>query len=81
LMHLATAVGVATLGIFGPTDEVRTRPWINGRVVARKDLHCRPCWKLQEVGLRRRCLYRGRICLSQLSPEDVLREVENIIGA
>jgi heptosyltransferase-2 len=79
LMHLATAMGVPTLGIFGPTDEVRTQPWIKGRSVARKNLDCQPCWKLKDVGLRRRCLYRERICLSQLSPEDVFKEVEKTI--
>ncbi|NOX97354.1 MAG: glycosyltransferase family 9 protein [Nitrospirae bacterium] len=80
LMHVATAVGVPTLGIFGPTDEVRTRPWINGRFVARPDLDCRPCWTLKEVGLRRRCLHRERICLSRLSPEAVFKAGEKMIG-
>lgn len=44
-MHIATAFGVPTLGIFGPTTrELGFFPYGEGhRVVEVKGLHCRPC--------------------------------------
>lgn len=37
LMHLAVAMGVTpTIGLFGPTNAVRTRPWGEGHVVIQK---------------------------------------------
>jgi heptosyltransferase-2 len=44
-MHIATAFGVPTLGIFGPTTrELGFFPYGEGhRVVEVKDLPCRPC--------------------------------------
>ena len=42
-MHLAAALKVPTIGIFGPTDERITAPWGEGHVVVSKQLDCRPC--------------------------------------
>ena len=42
-MHLAAALKVRTIGIFGPTDERITGPWGEGHAVLSKQIDCRPC--------------------------------------
>ncbi|MFB0517758.1 MAG: lipopolysaccharide heptosyltransferase II [Acidobacteriota bacterium] len=42
-MHLAAALKVPTIGIFGPTDERITAPWGEGHAVVSRQIDCRPC--------------------------------------
>lgn len=71
--HMAGLLGVPVLSIFGASDGERNCPWPAigphpaGRVAARNDLACRPCWKTQ-------CPLRGDAhlaCLRGLLPEAV----------
>lgn len=59
-MHLAAALGVPTVALFGPTDPRRTAPAGAGHTVLWRDLWCSPC-------LRRRCplVYHG--CMKGLT--------------
>ena len=69
-MHLSAALGVPVIGLFGPTDPVRTGPYGAGHVVLRAPVPCGGC-------RRRRC----RIpCMGWLSPEGVLEEVRRRLG-
>ena len=43
LMHLASALDIRTLAIFGPTDPVKNRPLRGGTVIHRLGLDCSPC--------------------------------------
>jgi lipopolysaccharide heptosyltransferase II len=69
LMHLAAAVGVPVVAIFGPTNYHRTSPYGTGHTVLRSGLECLPC-------------YRGRgaacdefRCLDRISVDEVLQAV------
>ena len=42
-MHIASALKVPTVAIFGPTDYIRWRPRNENSVVVRKDMDCWPC--------------------------------------
>ncbi|MEN2994317.1 MAG: glycosyltransferase family 9 protein [Thermodesulfovibrio sp.] len=44
LMHLASALGVPTVAIFGPTNPVWVRPWKVKHKVVRIELPCSPCF-------------------------------------
>lgn len=44
-MHIAAAVGTATVSLFGPTDPTRHRPYGTGHAVIEKSVSCRPCYK------------------------------------
>ncbi len=59
-MHLAGAVGVKTIAIFGPTNERRTSPLAAAAsapapVVITHDVFCRPCM-LRECPIDHRCM-------------------------
>jgi len=70
LMHLAAAVGVPTIGLFGPTDPLRTAPR-PGLALQAVGVACAPCWPLHGVGRRPLCPHAERLCMVQLTPERV----------
>lgn len=54
-MHVAAALGVPTLAIFGPTDEHGTRPLGPSVQVMTGEAYCRPC-KLRHCPIDHRCM-------------------------
>ncbi len=44
LMHLAAAVGIPVVAIFGPTNPVWVRPWKVKHKIVRIELPCSPCF-------------------------------------
>jgi heptosyltransferase-2 len=45
LMHVAAALGVPVVAVFGPSDYRRTAPYGAGHAVVRADLDCIPCYR------------------------------------
>jgi heptosyltransferase-2 len=54
-MHLGAAVGVPVTAVFGPTNELATRPIGDAHVVLTNQIWCRPCM-LRECPLDHRCM-------------------------
>lgn len=71
-MHIAAALDVPTLAIFGPTDHVRWRPLSKRARVIRQDLGCFPC-------SAHKCR-RGYECIKKLPVELVWKEIEEMLG-
>ena len=68
-MHIAAALNIPTLGIFGPTNPVAHRPYsVNSDYVIKGDLHCIICNKLT-------CPYNHE-CMKELSVNKVIKIVE-----
>ena len=63
-MHLAAALGVACVALFGPTDPRRTAPAGEGHAVLYRDLWCSPCF-------RRRCPLLHHGCLRGIPVAEV----------
>jgi len=63
-MHLAAALGVPTVALFGPTDRRRTAPAGEGHTVLSRDLWCSPCFK-------RRCPLLHHGCLRGIGVDQV----------
>ncbi len=71
LMHLAAALGVPVLGVYGSSDPDFTPPLgINGKTIS-LNLHCSPCFK-------RICPLGHTDCLEKLQPEQVLSTLEQL---
>jgi len=70
-MHIASALGVRTIGIFGPADPARTGPFNHLDLVVRSEAECAPCG-------RRRC--RRARCLEELAAEKVLARIFPEVG-
>lgn len=72
LLHLAAAAGTRTVGLYGPSDPAVTGPPGDGHAVVRAGISCSPCHKT-------RCPI-GRVCMTQLSPQDVISAVNTVLG-
>lgn len=73
-MHLAVALGIKTVTIFGPVDDKVYGPYPAGNprhIVIKKNLSCRPCYKKFRMP---QCLH-NKECLFLISPEEVLEQV------
>jgi len=70
-MHLANALRVPVVALFGPTDPAVTAPYHDPRTILKKDVVCWPC-------LYRRCPYDHR-CLAGISAEETAAAAENYL--
>ncbi len=89
-MHMAAALRVPTVSIFGSADPRIHRPYGHGHIVLRKELECSPCYypffrdTLAETKIRNRwsakkfrCASDDYRCLSSITVEDVLSAAES----
>jgi ADP-heptose:LPS heptosyltransferase len=75
--HMAAALGVSTVSIFGPVDERVYGPYPQNEkhVVVKKDLSCRPCYKdFKFAGCS-----NNRRCLEDISAEEVFEKVKSLL--
>ncbi len=70
-MHMAAAVGVPVVALFGPTDERKWGPWGGSHIVVTRCFSCRPC-KPHKCG--------NNECMKQISVEEALQAVEKKLG-
>lgn len=72
-MHISAALGVPTLGIFGPTNPAAHKPYSpSSDYVIKEDLHCIICNKLV-------CPYNHE-CMKQLSADAVITKIEKLLN-
>jgi len=69
-MHIAAAMGVPVVALFGPTAPWRTGPHGKGHSVIRKDLACSPCF-------RKKCSHMT--CMESITVEDVFDAVRKVM--
>ena len=63
VMHVAAAVGLPVVGVFGPTDPLGTAPMTSRRAIVQDKPYCSPCFL-------RRCPTDHR-CMTRITPEMV----------
>lgn len=68
LMHVAAALQVPTVAIFGSTDHIATGPYSENASIVRIELDCSPC-------LKTHCPKKHFRCMEDISVEDVARAV------
>ncbi len=71
-MHMAAAVGVPVVALFGPTDERKWGPWGDGHSVITRRLSCYPCKP-------HKC--HDNTCMKQIPVKEALEAVENKLSA
>lgn len=69
-MHIASALGVPLLALFGSTSDVATGPY-RGGIVLHKHVPCSPCY-------RRECPIDFR-CMKSIEVDEVYRSLEELI--
>lgn len=69
-MHIASALGVPLLALFGSTSDIQTGPYSGGKVI-HKRVECSPCYK-------RTCPIDFR-CMKRIEVDEVYTELQKII--
>jgi heptosyltransferase-2 len=76
LMHIAVAVDVPTIALFGPSDPGRTAPYGEKHKILRLGMECSPCWSIKNLGVGNvNCIYNDNLCLKNLTVELVLKNI------
>lgn len=73
-MHIAAAVGISVIALFGPTDPKIWGPLPEGHTIFYKGLDCHSCW------VHYTCEKGEESCMKLISVEEVLKEVDSRIG-
>jgi len=81
LMHIAAALGVRTLGIFGPTDWYRTAPYGPTAHFINSSLPCAPCLRYPFYDTRPRlgCHNTPSPCLAEITVDRVVSRAIEIL--
>ena len=71
-MHVAAALQVPTVAIFGPTKDKETSQWMNNKsAIVKKNLDCQPCMK-------RACPLEHHDCMRLIDADEVLTAVKRL---
>jgi lipopolysaccharide heptosyltransferase II len=76
-LHMAVALGIKSISIFGLVDEKVYGPYPSSEnhIVIKKDLDCRPCYQKFRLAT---CL-RDRECIKSISSEEVFAAVRRLL--
>jgi heptosyltransferase-2 len=80
LMHIASALQIPTISIFGYTNYKELHPWKSPYRIVRKDLDCSPCFFNSPRPVQ--CIYSGDDefkCIKTIEVEDVMIAIEELI--
>ena len=72
-LHMAVALGIPTVSVYGATDPRRTGPYGEGNRVLSTSLPCQPC-------LSRKCKVGGVPCLTGITSDEVTQAVVEVLG-
>jgi len=70
--HIAAALGIPVVALYGPTDPRITGVQGSRSVMIRKEMPCSPC---------RRPTCEGRPCMTRISPEEVVEAAEKLMAS
>lgn len=71
-MHLAAALNIPTVSIFGPTNHNETSQWMNKKsFILKKNLDCQPCMK-------KSCPLIHHNCMKMIFPSDVIKAIDHL---
>ncbi|MDD4600221.1 hypothetical protein SDC9_04302 [bioreactor metagenome] len=73
-LHMAVALGVPTVSVFGATDPAKFGPLTAGNIVLRSKVGCRPCHKTV-------CPQKDMRCMRSLRPETVIGAARRVLAA
>ena len=75
-LHMASALGIKTVSIFGPVDKRVYGPYpLSGKhITVKSNVKCRPCYKNFRYPL---C--ENRVCLDSIEPSEVVKAAKSLI--
>jgi len=73
LMHIAAALQIPLVAVYGSTDPNHTPPLSKNTTIARLGLACSPCFK-------RECPLQHLDCLTQLKPQQIIAQADDLLA-
>jgi heptosyltransferase-2 len=82
LMHIAAALQIPLISIFGYTSHIHTAPWMNTKaVIIRRDLECSPCFYFSPKPAH--CQFAGSPkefhCIRGIGPDDIYSQAVKML--
>lgn len=76
-LHMAVALGINSVSIFGPVDDIVYGPYppSSNHIVIKKDIPCRPCYQQFRIP----ACYYDRECIKSISVEEVFDAVRRLL--
>ena len=71
-LHIASAVGLPVVSVWGPTSPIRSRPYGNSQNVIQSPIGCRGCYQRVCPGL-------GGVCLEEIGEDIVLAMLDRVL--
>jgi ADP-heptose:LPS heptosyltransferase len=78
-MHLAAAVGVPVVALFGASCQHRFGPSGAGHIVLWQDLPCSPCFQSEHRDRCKKCIFDRPHCMLSITVEQVEKAAESIL--
>jgi heptosyltransferase III len=77
LMHVASAVSTPLVGLFGPTDTVKNRPWGDRKktIIIKGRMKCAPCYRAGQMP----CIHGKNLCMAGISVEEVYARSKSLL--
>ena len=77
LMHIASAVSTPLIGLFGPTDTVKNRPWGDPKktIIIKGRMNCAPCYRNGQMP----CIHGKNLCMAGISVEEVYARSQSLL--
>jgi lipopolysaccharide heptosyltransferase II len=73
-IHMATALGVPIIGIYGPTNPSLSGPVSPDATVLRSTIWCSPCYNMKDPA---DCRFNTTQCMKNITPTQVFEVVHN----
>ncbi len=72
-MHMASALNIPLVAVFGPTHPIRTGPYQGEYEIINSEQDCSPCFK-------RRCIYGHIKCMNDISAEEITKSAIKLLA-
>ncbi|MCX8093178.1 MAG: glycosyltransferase family 9 protein [Candidatus Goldbacteria bacterium] len=79
-LHIAAAVGVKTIGLFGPSDPYLVAPLAPDSIYIKGTADCSPCYVPETVHRKEFLKCKDNICMKSITPEIVYEKIKGKTG-
>jgi heptosyltransferase-2 len=79
-LHISAAMGTTTIGLFGPNDPVRYRPYGSDNYAIYKNLPCSPCINIHAGKVPKCKNSKYMECMERITVDDVWEVVDSVIN-
>lgn len=76
LIHLAAALNVKIIGLYGPTNPILAQPLASDITIIRSEHFCSPCYNPLDGKSGKMYTCKNNLCMKKIEPNQVLRTIK-----